>query len=173
MLPRAAPGHSGGMQQTTSSAVPLRVFVVEDTILIRERLDAMVTMAGATVVGHASAAEAAIARILVERPELVILDMQLAEGTGFDVLRAIRKQAPEIDVYFLSNYAAYPYRDLAERLGAKGFFDKSREFGLMREAVARRAASAIQRGDQPCTPSPPSVPPLRGRSSKSAARAAT
>ena len=115
--------------------------MVEDSLLIRERLDAMISVAGATVAGHASTAEAAIASILVERPELVILDMQLAEGTGFDVLRAVRKQAPEIDVYFLSNFAAYPYRELAERLGAKGFFDKSKEFDLMREVVARRAAA--------------------------------
>ena len=135
------------MQQTAHtlrsahSAAPVRVYIVEDTILIRERLDAMVAVAGATVVGHASTADAAIASILAERPELVILDMQLADGTGFDVLRAIRKQAPEIDVYFLSNFTASPYRDLAERLGAKGFFDKSKEFDLMREVVARRAAA--------------------------------
>jgi DNA-binding NarL/FixJ family response regulator len=132
------------MQQTAHSAaeVPqVRVYVVEDSLPIRERLDAMITVAGATVAGHASTVDAAIASILVERPDLVILDVQLADGTGFDVLRAIRKQAPEIDVYLFSNFSAYPYRQLAERLGAKDFFDKSREFGLMREAVARRAAS--------------------------------
>lgn len=142
MPPRTSSGHSGGMQQTAHSTAQVRVYLVEDSLLIRERLDAMISVAGATVAGHASTAEAAIASILVERPDLVILDMQLADGTGFDVLRAIRKQAPEIDVYFLSNFAAYPYRELAERLGAKGFFDKSSEFGLMREVIARRAAAA-------------------------------
>jgi len=135
------------MQQTAHAAQPaqaaaqVRVYVVEDSLLIRERLDAMITVAGAAVAGHASTAGAAIASILVERPELVILDIQLAEGTGFDVLRAIRREAPEIDVYLFSNFSAYPYRQLAERLGAKDFFDKSREFGLMRETIARRAAS--------------------------------
>jgi DNA-binding NarL/FixJ family response regulator len=129
------------MQQTTQPAVLLRVYVVEDSLLIRERLDAMIVVAGAAVAGHASTAGAAICSILAERPELVILDMQLAEGTGFDVLRAVRRQAPDIDVYFLSNFAAYPYRDLAERLGAKGFFDKSREFDLMGEVIAQRAAA--------------------------------
>lgn len=129
------------MQQTANSAAPVRVFVVEDSTPIRERLEAMIAQAGAATAGHASTVQAAIQGILLERPTLVILDMQLADGTGFEVLRAIREQAPEIDVYFFSNFAAYPYRDLAERLGAKGFFDKSREFGLMREAVARRAAA--------------------------------
>ena len=39
----------------------------------------------------------------------------------------------------ISNFSAYPYRQLAERLGARGFFDKSREFERVREVVARRA----------------------------------
>lgn len=142
MSPRAAARHSGGMQQTAKSAAPLRVFVVEDSTPIRERLEAMIAQAGAAMAGHATTVQAAIEGILLERPALVILDMQLADGTGFEVLRAIRKQAPEIDIYLLSNFAAYPYRELAERLGAKGFFDKSSEFGLMREIVAQRAAAS-------------------------------
>jgi DNA-binding NarL/FixJ family response regulator len=141
MSPRAAGRQSGGMQETAHSAAPLRVFVVEDSGPVRERLEVMVALTGAVVAGHASTVAAAVRAILLERPALVILDVQLADGTGFDVLRALRKQAPEIDVYLLSNFSAYPYRQLAERLGAKGFFDKSREFGAMRDVVAQRAAN--------------------------------
>ena len=72
---------------------------------------------------------------------MVVLDLNLAEGGGFDVLRELRAKAPEIDVYMLSNFSAYPYRQLAERLGARGFFDKTREFGRVREAIAARAAA--------------------------------
>ena len=140
MSPRAAGRHSGGMQQTSKSAAPLRVFVVEDAAPIRERIEAMIALAGAAPAGHATGVAAAIRGILEARPEIVILDFQLADGTGFDVLRAVRKQAPEIDIYLFSNFAAYPYRDLAARLGAKGFFDKSSEFDRMRDAVAQRAA---------------------------------
>jgi DNA-binding NarL/FixJ family response regulator len=129
------------MQQATTAADPLRVFVAEDSPLILERLEAMIALAGADQVGCASRVEAAIRGILSARPELVILDVQLADGTGFDVLRAIREQAPEIDIYLFSNFSAYPYRQLAERLGARGFFDKSREFESMRDVVAQRAAA--------------------------------
>ncbi|MEO8145798.1 MAG: response regulator [Betaproteobacteria bacterium] len=129
------------MEQATATAAPLRVFVVEDSPLIRERLAAMIEQAGATSAGHAHGVAAAIEAILAGRPDIVILDIQLSDGTGFDVLRAIRDQAPEIGIYLFSNSAAYPYRQLAERLGAKGFFDKSREFGLMCDAVAQRAAA--------------------------------
>jgi len=119
----------------------LRVFVVDDSPLIRERLEAMITLAGAEAAGHASGVAAAVRAILLERPEIVILDVQLADGSGFDVLRAVRKQAPEIDVYLLTNFAADPYRQLAERFGARGFFDKSSEFGRMHDVVAQRAAA--------------------------------
>jgi DNA-binding NarL/FixJ family response regulator len=129
------------MGQATAISDPLRVFVVEDTPAIRMRIEAMVVEAGAAAVGNASGVEAAIRSILDLHPALVILDIQLADGTGFDVLRAIRSQAPDVDIYLFSNFAAYPYRQLAERLGARGFFDKSREFDSMRDLIAQRAAS--------------------------------
>ena len=122
-------------------AAPLRVFVVDDSPLIRERLEAMVALEGAASAGQAASVELATRAILEARPEIVILDIQLADGTGFDVLRALRKQAPDIDVYLFSNFAADPYRQLAERLGARGFFDKSSEFGRLRKVIAQRAAA--------------------------------
>jgi DNA-binding NarL/FixJ family response regulator len=141
MSPRLDLGQSDGMQAVATVATPLRVFLVEDSALIRERLEAMVGAAGGTTAGSAGEVDAAIRGILALRPELVILDVQLSDGSGFDVLRAVHDQAPEVDVYLLSNFAAYPYRQLAERLGARGFFDKSTEFDSMRDVVAQRAAS--------------------------------
>jgi len=140
MVARRARRQTAGMGQATPITNPLRVFVVEDTLPIRMRIEEMVAEAGAAAVGHAGGVDAAIRGILDLRPELVILDIQLADGTGFDVLRAIRGQAPDVDIYLFSNFAAYPYRQLAERLGARGFFDKSREFDRMRDLVAQRAA---------------------------------
>jgi len=142
MLPCRAHGHSGGMQPATQSARPPRVFVVEDSALIRDRLEAMIALAGAEMVGQASRADAAIRGILDTHPGLVILDVQLEDSSGFDVLRAIRDQAPSIDIYLFSNYDAYPYRELAGRLGARGFFDKSREFDSMRDVVVQRVAAS-------------------------------
>jgi DNA-binding NarL/FixJ family response regulator len=122
-------------------AQQLRVFVAEDSSHVRDRVKQMLAVAGAADAGHAAEVAAATEAILETRPDVVILDMQLADGTGFEVLRAVRHAAPEIDVYFFSNYAADAYRELAERLGARGFFDKTREFERMREIIAQRCAS--------------------------------
>jgi DNA-binding NarL/FixJ family response regulator len=135
---------TGGMQNSTAPATApapspalLRVFVVEDSLPIRERIESMLADAGAAPAGHSSGVAKAIEAILLAQPDVVILDIQLADGTGFDVLRAIRKRAPHIGIYLLTNNAAYPYRQLAERLGARGFFDKTREFSQLRDTVAQ------------------------------------
>ena len=121
----------------------MEIFLVEDSLPVRERLAAMLDgIPGATLVGEAADAEAAIRDILAGAPDVVLLDLGLAGGTsGFDVLRAVRPQAPDIDFYMLSNFAADPYRQLAERLGACDFFDKSRELERVRELIAQRAAA--------------------------------
>lgn len=130
------------MQQAAQVAsLPVRVFLVEDSSMVRERLERMLaTVAGTRTVGYASGADAAINAILSEHPDVVVLDLKLAQGSGFDVLRAVHDRAPDIDVYMLSNFATEPYRRLAERLGARDFFDKTKEFERVREMIAARAA---------------------------------
>lgn len=118
------------------------VYLVEDSAPVRERLTAMLqAIPGARVVGHAATARAAVEDILAMRPDLVLCDLNLKQGTGFEVLRAIRERAPEIDCYMLSNFATGPYRRLAAELGARDFFDKSTEFERVLDIVAQRAAS--------------------------------
>lgn len=122
----------------------MQVYIVEDSPAIRKRLAALLgEVPGAEVSGAAAGATQATKEILEMRPEMVILDLSLAEGGGFDVLRELRAKAPEIDVYMLSNSSAYPYRQLAERLGARGFFDKTKEFGRVREAAAAKAQESL------------------------------
>ena len=125
----------------------MQVFLVEDSTLVRERLEAMLTgIPGTEIVGRAAGAQVAIREILAARPDLVVLDVQLAEGSGFDVLRALHAEAPELDVVMLSNYSSDPYRQIAERFGARAFFDKTRDFERVRDVVANP-------GEMPCKPS--------------------
>jgi DNA-binding NarL/FixJ family response regulator len=113
------------------------VYLVEDSPLVSERLlELLEGVPSVRLAGHATRADDAIRDILAERPDVVVLDIRLAQGNGFDVLRALHEQAPEIDVYMLSSFASDPYRHLAARLGARGFFDKATEFTRVRDAVA-------------------------------------
>ena len=120
----------------------MEIFLVEDSAPVRARLAEMLgAIPGATLVGSAVNADDAIRGILALRPQVVVLDLSLAGGSsGFDVLRSVRGAAPEIEFYMLSNFSADPYRQLAERLGVRDFFDKTREFERVRDVLTSRAA---------------------------------
>ena len=128
----------------TNHPPALRVFLVEDSPVVLERLEALLgSIEGVSTIDHAASASEAIRGIVAAHPDVVVLDVKLADGTGFDVLRAVRAQAPEVDVYMLSNFATEPYRRLAAQLGAQDFFDKSTEFECVREAIAARARAKL------------------------------
>jgi len=135
--------NSGDRSQQAAPA--MRVFVVEDSPAVCERLQAMLAgIEGTQAVGAAATAQGAIEGILAARPDVVVLDLRLAEGSGLDVLRALRgaeSTVPGVAVYMLSNFAEPPYRRLAERLGVQGFFDKSTEFERVRDVLSAHAQS--------------------------------
>lgn len=118
------------------------VYVVEDAPLVRERLIEMLDATpGTQVVGAAARADDAILGILDRQPDVVVLDLRLAQGNGLDVLRAVHPAAPEIVFYMLSSFSTEPYRQLAARLGAQAFFDKATDFERMRDIIAARSAT--------------------------------
>lgn len=119
------------------------VYLVEDSPLVRERLlELLAAVPGARVVGVANRADQATREILARRPDIVMLDIRLEQGSGFDVLRALRAGAPQTEVYMLSGFSSDPYRRLALQLGARDFFDKSTDFARVRDIIAERVAGA-------------------------------
>src|SRR5687768_14263979 len=119
----------------------MKIFLVGDPVVTRGQLAAMLgAIPGAQILGEAASAKPAIRAILTLRPDLVLLDVHLAEGSGFEVLHAVHAAAPDIDVCMLSNFAAHPCWQRTSQLGARAVFDKSSQFGRVRELVAQRAA---------------------------------
>jgi DNA-binding NarL/FixJ family response regulator len=119
-----------------------KVFLVENSALLLNRLTELLgRLPGTLIVGHASGALEAVDAILATRPDVVVLDLKLAQGTGFDVLIELHDKAPDIDCYMLTNFSSEPYRRQAARLGAQDFFDKTNEFERVRDVVAQRAAN--------------------------------
>jgi DNA-binding NarL/FixJ family response regulator len=140
-------------KDTGAGDEPLRLYLVEDSPRIIEHLIAMFdSIDGVLTVGCARTADDAVRGIRSARPQVIVLDIQLARGSGFTVLRSIRDIAPEAEVFVLSNFAAEPYRRLATRLGARGFFDKSTEFEDMRRLISARASQAGKQHPNPSSP---------------------
>jgi len=119
----------------------LMVFLVEDSPAIRARLAATIRgIEGAALVGEASSVGEAIAGIRSTHPRALILDLQLEDGSGLDVLKAVYPAAPEMHVAVLTNYATDQHRRACMDAGAEFFLDKSSDFPRIREIVQRWTA---------------------------------
>jgi len=113
-----------------------RVFLVEDSELIRTRLVSMLAgVSGVDVIGHAESAADAIASILSARPDVLILDIKLKVGSGIEVLQKMKQRLPAMSVIMLTNYATEHY--LKKCLGARAeyFLDKTNEFEQLRSII--------------------------------------
>ena len=128
------------MVQTSNA--PLKVFLADDSRLIRDRVGAMLAASDMVVVGQASTPDGSIDGILSARPHVVVLDVQLEGGSGLEVLRAVRSAAPEIAVVVFSNNASPAYRKRYLSDGAVAFLDKSIDFDQLAQAVANTRRSA-------------------------------
>jgi DNA-binding NarL/FixJ family response regulator len=117
----------------------LRVYLVEDSAIMSPVLRTLVEATGARIVGNSGSAGTAIEDIEVLRPDVVIIDIGLREGSGFDVMRALfhanGTDGPARVV--LTNHALEPYRKAAARWGAAHFFDKSSQIPEMLRILRR------------------------------------
>lgn len=121
---------------STRQATPLAVFLVEDSLAIRARLAATIRgIEGTELVGEAGTVGAAIDGIRATHPGAVILDLQLEDGSGLDVLKAVRPAAPALHIAVLTNYATDQHRRACMDAGAEYFLDKSSDFPRIREIV--------------------------------------
>lgn len=119
----------------TATPVPVKVFLADDSAMIRSRLAAMLAARDMAIVGEAETPEESIQGILAAHPDVVVLDVQLEGGTGLQVLRAVRAADPAIAFVVLSNNAGPAYRRRYLGEGAERFLDKTSEFDQLVEAV--------------------------------------
>jgi DNA-binding NarL/FixJ family response regulator len=118
-----------------TGASPLHVFLADDSVAIRDRVNALLTAEGLHVAGGAGTPQECIAAILASRPDVVVLDVQLEGGSGLQVLNAVRPVAPEVAFVVFSNNSGPAYRARYLGQGAVGFLDKSTEFDQLARAV--------------------------------------
>ena len=137
----------------------LRVYIVEDSAIIRRLLVSTIEAAGATLLGQSIDAKTAIADLSVLQPDLILIDITLESGTGFDVLRALQEGglAPNAIKAVLTNHADSRYEQLSASLGAHRFLSKfsemSQALALIHALAAEKRSHCISRPgpDQPDT----------------------
>lgn len=114
----------------------LKVLLVEDSKVLADRLIELLDQTpGVEVIGQVDNERDAVG-LLHRRPvDVVILDLQLRQGTGFGVLKSLSPGNPRPHVVVLTNYDLPEYRHEALQLGADHFLDKSREYHRVPEIL--------------------------------------
>ena len=126
-----------------SDAAPVRVLLVEDSPVVRERLVALLgELANVVVIGQASDGFQALALFRQHHPDTVVLDIQLPGINGFDLLARFKEENPECLVIVLTTYPFMEFRQHCIALKADHFFDKSTEFEQVAAVLGRWEAPA-------------------------------
>ena len=104
---------------------PTRVFLLDDHEVVRRGLREMVDAeADLQVVGEASTAEEALARIPPTRPDVAVLDVRLPDGNGVEVCREVRSRHSDVQCLILTSFADDEALFQAIMAGASGYLLK-------------------------------------------------
>lgn len=116
--------------------IPIRVLIADDHALVRAGIRALVEkIEDVVVVGEAGKGREAIELIKKLKPNLVLLDITMPEGSGFEVLDRLTKDFPEVRVIVLTVHEAGEYAIRALREGAAGFLPKSAASTELEQAI--------------------------------------
>jgi len=112
------------------------ILLVDDHSVVRLGLTTLLSrMPGIQVVGEASTVAQAEQMALALRPDLVLMDVRLPDGSGIDACRRIREQLPEIRVLMLTSHDDSDAALAAVMAGASGYLLKQVEAGDLRKAI--------------------------------------
>ncbi len=87
----------------------------------------------------ATSGRAALRQIELETPDLVLLDVEMPDMSGFDVCKIIKdhEQTREIPVIFLTGVTDDSSRDRGLRLGAADFLNKPVDFEILNSVISK------------------------------------
>jgi DNA-binding NarL/FixJ family response regulator len=119
----------------------MRVLVVDDSVVIRDRLIAMLSgVPDVDVVGVYGTADAALASIARLAPDVVIMDVRMPGTSGIEALPEIKRLSQSAEVFVFTNFPFERYRTRCFEAGASEFLDKSKDFPELCRLVEQRAA---------------------------------
>lgn len=122
---------------TAAKSGKKRVFLVEDHPITREGFAQLINyQADLEVCGQADAANSALTGIEKSQPDLVIVDISLADSSGLELIKHLRARSPRLPMLVLSTHDESIYAERALRAGARGY--------VMKQAPTLEVMNAIR-----------------------------
>lgn len=146
----------------------VRVFLLDDHAVVLDGLSELLgSVAGLEVVGTATTAAQALARIPAAAPDVAVLDVQLPDGNGVDVCREVRSTMPQTYCLMLTSHDDHDAVVASVLAGASGYVlkevrtaglvDAIRQVAMGRSlldpAVIARVMERVRETSAPRTPS--------------------
>ena len=143
------------------NAAPIRVLLVDDHEIVRRGLQAILERnPEITVVGEAGTVAGAVQEAARVRPDVVVMDLRLPDGSGVDACRQVRAQDDSVKVLILTSHAdedalfsavltgasGYVLKDLDPTGIQKAILDVGRGGSLLDPQMATRVLERMRRG---------------------------
>ena len=106
-----------------------KILIVDSSLIIIERLLGLLNeMCENQVITKTNTYAEALEKLTSEKYDVVVMDTQLPDKSGFELLSFIKKNYPEIKTILLTNQSSDFYRVKGKKIGTDYFIDKSEEF---------------------------------------------
>jgi two-component system, NarL family, response regulator DevR len=106
---------------------PIRILLVDDSELVRRGIKTVLgtqTSPPMRVIGEAGNVAEAVAESVRHKPDIVLMDIRLPDGSGFDACRQILQRLPDTKVVVLTSYSNDNFVYEAVTAGAQGYLMK-------------------------------------------------
>ncbi len=121
----------------------IRILLVDDHEVVREGLRALLSRReGFQIVGQAGSVAESIAEAERMRPDIIVMDVRLPDGSGIEACREIREAMPETKVIILTSYADDDAVFASILAGASGYVLKQTRGRALADAI-----EAVARGE--------------------------
>ncbi len=126
-----------------ASPAAIRLLIVDDSDLVRRGIKVVLSEqedVPITVVGEASTVATAVTQCARLKPEVVLLDIRMPDGSGLEACRQITQHQPEVRVLILTSHASDSYVYEAITAGAQGYLMKDINPSALVQAIREVAA---------------------------------
>jgi two-component system response regulator DevR len=123
----------------------LKILVVDDSPLVAPRIRSLLdNLAPDITVGEAENATETLGLMEEVTPDVVLLDLNLGQENGVELLTQIKMKYSSVIVVVFTNHSEAYYKEICREAGADYFFDKSTEFEMLPKMLQQLAEKQLQ-----------------------------